>query len=150
MIVVYHHIIWFKSFFISTKFIRPFLHVRIIQVLLFTYFRHELWTHVRTLPGPLVAWFKLTKWKLMFKFWNYRLFGFWKDPTYFCLSLLQCISIHFNKLERPLNPPPFQRCFVPSLVEIGPMVLEIKMKKFYNAHKDDKTIKLYIPLFYSI
>ena len=42
--------------------------------------------------------------------------------------------LHLNKLESPFT----QECFVPSLVEIGPVVLEkMKMWKVYNANDND-------------
>ena len=42
--------------------------------------------------------------------------------------------IHLNKLESPFT----QECFVPSLVEIGPVVLEkMKMWKVYDNNNDD-------------
>ena len=42
-----------------------------------------------------------------------------------------------NKLE---SPTPMHRCFVPSLVEIGPVILEKKTKtwKIYSNKNDDR------------
>ena len=46
-------------------------------------------------------------------------------------------ALHLNKLE---SPSPKLGCFVPSLVEIGPVVLEknIKCEKFTDRRTDDR------------
>ena len=43
------------------------------------------------------------------------------------------MTLHLNKTQVPF----IQRCFVPSLVEIGPVVLEKKILKIWKVYDDD-------------
>ena len=82
--------------------------------------------HLNKLESPLTRdalcqdWLKLAKW-----FWRIRFLNIFNIILHFryYLPLEKGVAIHFNKLESPT-----QGCFVPSLVEIGPVVLEKKSR----------------------
>ena len=80
------------------------------------------------------VWLKFAQW-----FWRRRFLNFVNVFSLFrnYLPLEIGGALNLNKLE---SPSPKLGCFVPSLVEIGPVVLEknIKCEKFTDRRTDDR------------
>ena len=82
--------------------------------------------HLNKLESPspkealCLVWLKLAQW-----FWRRRFLNFVNAFSLFLtyVPLEKCGALHLNKLESPFP----RRCIVPSLVEIGSVVLEKKI-----------------------
>ena len=95
-------------------------------------YENEMVLHLNKLESPspkdaLCVWLKLTQ-----RFWRRR---FLNSLMYFCYIVITPLGKGRGPLFEQIWIPFTQRCIVPSLVEIGPVVLEKKMKTwkvYYN------------------